>query len=64
MRRFVSWVASNGPLRAGISEDDAAAIVWSLTSSEMHWLLRVERGWTPERYAEWLAQTLTRTLLP
>jgi AcrR family transcriptional regulator len=64
MRRFVSWVASNGPLRAGIGEDDAAAIVWSLTSPEMHRLLRVERAWTPERYAQWLAETLTRTLLP
>jgi hypothetical protein len=28
MRRFVSWLAANGPLRAGVSEDDAAAIVW------------------------------------
>ena len=64
MRRFVSWVAANGPLRSGITEDDAATIVWSLTSPEMHWLLRVERGWTLERYAEWLAQTLTRSLLP
>jgi AcrR family transcriptional regulator len=64
MRRFVSWLASNGPLRAGISEDDAAAIVWSLTSPEMHRLLRVDRAWTPDRYREWLAQTLTRTLLP
>jgi len=64
MRRFVSWVAANGPLRAGVSELDAAAIVWSLTSPEMHRLLRVERGWTPERYREWLGQTLTRTLLP
>jgi AcrR family transcriptional regulator len=64
MRRFVSWLAANGPLRAGVSEDDAAAIVWSLTSPEMHRLLRVERAWTPDRYTEWLGQTLTRTLLP
>jgi AcrR family transcriptional regulator len=64
MRRFVSWLAANGPLRAGVSEDDAAAIVWSLTSPEMHRLLRVERAWTPDRYSEWLGQTLTRTLLP
>ena len=64
MRRFVSWVAANGPLREGMTEEDAAAIVWSLTSTEMHRLLRVERAWTPERYAEWLGQTLTRTLLP
>jgi AcrR family transcriptional regulator len=64
MSRFVAWVAANGPFRAGISEADAAAIVWSLTSPEMHRLLRVERAWTSERYAEWLGQTLTRTLLP
>ncbi|MEA2656335.1 MAG: hypothetical protein QOI23_1700 [Chloroflexota bacterium] len=64
MLKFVSWVAANGPLRGGMMADDAAAIVWSLTSPEIHRLLRVERGWTMERYAEWLAQTLTRTLLP
>ena len=64
MSRFVAWVAANGPFRAGITEADAAAIVWSLTSPEMQRLLRVERAWSLERYAEWLAQTLTRTLLP
>jgi AcrR family transcriptional regulator len=64
MSRFVAWVAANGPFRAGITEADAAAIVWSLTSPEMQRLLRAERGWTTERYREWLAQTLTRTLLP
>lgn len=64
MRQFVAWLAANGPLREGLSEDDAAAIVWSLTSPEMHRLLRVDRGWSPERYTEWLAETVTRTLLP
>ena len=64
MRQFVGWLAANGPLRAGVTEDDAAAIVWGLTSPELHRLLRVDRAWTCERYREWLAQTLTRTLLP
>ena len=64
MSRFVSWLAANGPFRGGMSEVDAAAIVWSLTSPEMHRLLRAERGWTADRYTEWLAETLTRTLLP
>jgi hypothetical protein len=62
--KFISWVAANGPLRAGISEEAAAAIVWSLTSPEMHRLLRVDRGWMVERYTKWLAETLTLTLLP
>jgi AcrR family transcriptional regulator len=63
MRRFISWVAANGPLRDGLTEDDAAAVVWTLTSPEVHLLLRVQRGWTTERYEAWLANTLTRTLL-
>ncbi|HEY8797852.1 MAG TPA: helix-turn-helix domain-containing protein [Candidatus Dormibacteraeota bacterium] len=62
--KFVSWVTANGPLRGDMSEEAASAIVWSLTSPEMHRLLRVDRGWTMERYTEWLADTLTLTLLP
>jgi AcrR family transcriptional regulator len=64
MLKFVSWITANGPLRGGITEEAAASIVWTLTSPEMHRLLRVDRGWTPERYVEWLADTLTLTLLP
>jgi len=64
MRQFASWVASKGPLRDGLSGDDAATIVWTLASPEVHRLLRAERGWTAERYRNWLATTLIRTLLP
>ena len=64
MLKFVSWVTANGRLRGGMSEEAAAAIVWSVTSPEMHRLLRVDRAWTVERYTEWLADTLTLTLLP
>ena len=62
--KVVTWVTANGRLRGRMSEEVAAAIVWSLTSPEMHRLLRVDRGWTTERYTEWLAETLTLTLLP
>jgi AcrR family transcriptional regulator len=64
LQQFVGWLAANGPLRQDLSEADAAAIIWSLTSPEIHRLLRVDRAWSPERYSEWLAETLTRTLLP
>jgi AcrR family transcriptional regulator len=63
MRLFVGWVAANGTLRVGLGEEEAAAIVWTLTSPEVHRLLRVERGWTAERYAAWLEETLKRSLL-
>jgi AcrR family transcriptional regulator len=64
MRIFVGWVAANGPLRNGLAEEEAAAIVWTLTSPEVHRLLRVERAWTAERYVVWLEETLKGTLLP
>jgi len=64
MRRLVSWLVSNGPLRAGLTEEEAAAIVWTMASPEVHGLLRVVRGWSAERYREWLRESLTRILLP
>jgi AcrR family transcriptional regulator len=63
MRTFVGWLAANGPLRDGIREEEAAAIVWTLTSPEVHRLLRVERGWTADRYMAWLEATLKDSLL-
>lgn len=63
MSQMVSWLAANGPLRAGLSLDDAASMVWTLTSPEVHHLLRVEREWPAERYRDWLFDTLSRTLL-
>ncbi len=64
MRQLASWIASNGPLRGGISVEEAATIIWTVASPEVHRLLRAERGWTAERYRDWLAMTLARTLLP
>jgi AcrR family transcriptional regulator len=63
MRQLVSWLASRGPLRGGISEEEAAAIVWTLASPGVHGLLRRDRGWSLDRYVAWLSDTLTRTLL-
>jgi len=64
LRQFAGWLAANGPLRGGLTADDAAAVVWAVASPEVHGLLRVGRGWSAERYRDWLAMTLTRTLLP
>lgn len=61
---FVGWLAANGELRHGIGLDQAAAIVWTLASPEVNRLLRDVRGWSVERYAAWLGDTLVRALLP
>jgi len=59
----VRQFAANGPLR---EKDEASATdtVWTLTSPEVFLLLTRERGLSKKEYAEWLADKLTRALLP
>lgn len=58
----VSWVAAHGPLR--LPEEEATAITWTLTSPEVHQMLRDTWEWPRERYEQWLRETLTSSLLP
>jgi AcrR family transcriptional regulator len=64
IRAFAGWLTSNGPLRGGISSGDAATIIWTLTSPEVHQLMRDARGWSRPRYVRWLTDSLTEILLP
>lgn len=64
MVAVVGWIAANGPLREGLTGEDAAAIVWTLTSPEVHQMLREAWGWPRERYESWLQDALTGGLLP
>jgi hypothetical protein len=57
-------LAERGGLRPGVSVEQARDLVWTLCSLAVHDLLVVSRGWTSERYQEWLAAALTRELLP
>ncbi|MGI8700042.1 MAG: TetR/AcrR family transcriptional regulator [Nocardioidaceae bacterium] len=63
MRAVVSWIAARGPLRDEMSEDEAAAVLWTLTSPEVHGMLRDTWRWPRKRYEDWLRDTLTATLL-
>jgi AcrR family transcriptional regulator len=62
MRLFVADLRATGALRAELSDDDAADLIWSLNSPEWFGLV-TGRGRTPEQYAELLADVLLRTLL-
>ena len=64
MTLAVQQIASNGPFRKDIDEAEARDIVWTLTSSEVFLLLTRDRGWSKEKYAQWLADILIRDLLP
>jgi Transcriptional regulator len=60
----VQQIAVNGPFRENIEEAYARDTVWAFTSPEVFLLLTRDRGWSKEDYAQWLADMLTRALLP
>ena len=64
MLAFVRALAKNGPLREGLTPERAAETVWTLTSAEVFTLLKTHRGWSAEVHKRWLADSLTRLLLP
>jgi AcrR family transcriptional regulator len=61
-RRLARSLARAQALRPGLRERDAADLIHALMSPELYRLLVVDRGWSPERYEEWLGRTLTDQL--
>lgn len=64
MTTVAEWVAANGPLRDAMTVDDAAAILWTLTSSDVYAMFTEHWQWSSDRYQDWLGHTLQETLLP
>jgi AcrR family transcriptional regulator len=61
MRLFAADLAAAAPLR--VDPDDAADIIWATNAPELYLLLVSQRGWSPERYERFLADTWRRLLL-
>jgi AcrR family transcriptional regulator len=61
MRRFVADLATATPLR--LDPDQAADIVWATNAAETYQLLVGQRGWSLQRYEQFLADTWHRLLL-
>lgn len=61
---MVRKLAERGPLRRGLSVEDAARTAWVLASPETRQALSTHASWSPERYQAWLADTLAAALLP
>ena len=55
-------IARARALKPGLRERDAADLIHALMSPEVYRLLVGDRGWTPERYQQWLATTLAQQL--
>jgi AcrR family transcriptional regulator len=62
MRLFAADLAMVASLR--VDPGDAADIIWATNAPELYQLLVGQRGWSPERYEQFLADTWRRLLLP
>jgi AcrR family transcriptional regulator len=62
-RQIARALARSGSLRTGLREHEAADLIHALMAPEVYRLLVVDRGWSPEKYREWLAATLVHQLL-
>lgn len=63
MHTIVGWIAARGPLRDSLSVNRAAQIVWTLTSPEVHLLMRDTSGWSERSYRAWLEQSIADAIL-
>jgi AcrR family transcriptional regulator len=60
----VGDVIRKGELRQGMDREAAADIVWLLNDPGLYHMFVLRRGWTPDHFWRWLAETMIRQLLP
>ena len=63
MRHNAQRLADRGFLRAGVSANQAADLMWALTAPELYELLVVRRRWKPAQLGDHIATTLAAALL-
>ncbi len=64
MRLFAAELAAADGLRADLTIEQAADIIWSMNASEFYLLLIDQRGWSPDQFESFLTDAWTRLLLP
>ena len=62
-RALISSLQSRDGLREGLDLATATDILWTLNHPDVWLLLVGERGWTPDQFEEWLADTADAQLL-
>jgi AcrR family transcriptional regulator len=56
-------LAAKGALRGGLDVAEVAEMLWTLNHPSVYYLLVYERGWSEERYEQWLADVFIHQLL-
>ncbi len=62
-QRMIISLRDAGRLRPGLDHGTARDIFWMLTGRDVYRMLVCERGWSSQKYQDWLADTLVRSLL-
>lgn len=62
-RIYIDLLLANGPLRDGLSADEAAGTYSALANPDTYTFLVGLSGWSADRFEEWLAESLVRLLL-
>lgn len=67
-RRFnqtylVAKLREQGALRDGVTDGEAADVLWTLTGYDLYRALVRDCAWPPDRYEAWLAEVLIERLL-
>ena len=62
-RVVVASIDEKGGLRTELDVDRATDILWTLNHPDVWQLLVVQRGWTPDEYERWFADTAVAQLL-
>jgi AcrR family transcriptional regulator len=60
---MITFLRDSGKLRPGLSHKTARDVFWMLTGGDVYRMLVRERGWSPQEYEDWLADTLMYCLL-
>jgi len=60
---MIDFLSQAGRLRPGVNNQVARDILWALTGRELYRALVRERGWTSQKYEDWLGETLVASLL-
>jgi len=63
MRLLAQELIETGDLRANLTVDEVADVVWTMNSAEFYNLLVRERKWSPATFEQWLADCWCRLFL-
>ena len=61
--RMIVSLRDAGRLRPELDYETARDILWMFTARDVYRMLVRERGWTSQKYQDWLADTLVHALL-